>query len=145
MHGAPKPDSKLHGAANPSAEQSTSHGITNVRRQIQFADSTVQRSNASRLPRLPPLVRFRLPETTRCTICLARLMDVLPPIPSPLGPRWRRCWHGLSQGAIFFLICVGAALAWKQMAHPTSFFGQVEVVQAGVASSDAGLLTNLWA
>ena len=72
-------------------------------------------------------------------------MDVLPPIPSPIGPRWRRCWHGLSQIAIFSLICVGAALAWKQMAHPTSFFGQVEVVQAGVASSDAGLLTNLWA
>jgi len=72
-------------------------------------------------------------------------MDVLPPIPSPIGPRWRRRWHGFSQIAVFSLICAGAALAWRQMAHPTAFFGQVEVVQAGVASSDAGLLTNLWA
>src|SRR5438552_1055189 len=80
-------------------------------------DSTVQRFNG--FTNDSPNQPFRLPARVRSFMYFPRLMDVLPPIPSPIGPRWRRCWHGLSQIAIFSLVCVGAALAWKQMAHPT--------------------------
>src|SRR2546423_1119445 len=71
-------------------------------------------------------------------------MDPLIPIPSPLSQRWRRWARNCSHAAIFFLLCGGVALAWRRVIHPATFFGQVELIQAGVASPDAGLLTNLW-
>src|SRR5881628_1318126 len=71
-------------------------------------------------------------------------MDQLPPIPSPIAPRLRRWRRGLFQALIFLLIGLGATMAWRRLMHPSSFFGQVEIIQAGVASPDAGRLTNLW-
>src|SRR4051794_11375467 len=71
-------------------------------------------------------------------------MDPLPPIPSPIAQRWRRWRRNCSHAAIFLLVCLGSTLAWRKVIHPVTFFGQVEIVQAAVASPDAGLLTNLW-
>lgn len=46
---------------------------------------------------------------------------------------------------LFFAAVVsGAVFFWLWNAHPTSFIGQVEVLQANVNTPDAGLLTNLW-
>jgi multidrug resistance efflux pump len=44
----------------------------------------------------------------------------------------------------FVLVVAGATYLWLGRLHPSSFVGQVEVVQASVNSPDAGLLTNLW-
>ena len=71
-------------------------------------------------------------------------MEQLPPISSPIGPRLRRLWRGLFQALIFFLICLGVTVAWTKLMRPSLFFGQVEIIQSGVTSPDAGLLTNLW-
>src|SRR5438876_8840679 len=71
-------------------------------------------------------------------------MEELSPIPSPLAPRWRRWRRGLFQLCVFSLVCLGVLVAWRRVMHPVTFFGQVEVLQAGVASPDAGRLTNLW-
>jgi len=71
-------------------------------------------------------------------------MDPLPPIPIPLGARWRRWRHRVFQATAFLLLCFGIVLAWRKLMHPSTFFGQVEIIQAAVASPDAGLLTNLW-
>jgi multidrug resistance efflux pump len=38
----------------------------------------------------------------------------------------------------------GALWLWLSRIQPTSFVGQVELIQASVNSPDAGLLTNLW-
>jgi multidrug resistance efflux pump len=56
----------------------------------------------------------------------------------------RRLWRGFFQISIFLLICVGVIVAWSKLMRPTIFFGQVEIIQSGVNSPDAGLLTNLW-
>ena len=71
-------------------------------------------------------------------------MDRLPPIPSPIAHRWPRWQRKIIQTAAFFLLCLGIALAWRRIIHPSIFFGQVETIQSAVASPDAGLLTNLW-
>src|SRR5438477_8462049 len=71
-------------------------------------------------------------------------MDALAPIPTSLTHQWRRWRHKAIQITAFLLVCFGVAFAWRELAHPTVFFGQVEIIQAGVASPDAGLLTNLW-
>src|SRR5438128_9940950 len=71
-------------------------------------------------------------------------MDALPPIPSPIAPRLRRWRHGFFQSAVFVCVLLGVGMAWKRLMHPSTFFGQVEIIQAGVASPDAGRLTNLW-
>lgn len=72
------------------------------------------------------------------------MMELAPPIPSPPGNYWRRWRNRLAQAAVFLLAAFGIALTWGKLSRPLTFFGQVEVIQAGVASPDAGLLTNLW-
>src|SRR5436853_6717068 len=44
----------------------------------------------------------------------------------------------------FLLAVCCVAFACRKLALPTVFFGQVEFIQATVASPDAVLLTNLW-
>jgi multidrug resistance efflux pump len=66
------------------------------------------------------------------------------PIPSPFAENWRRFrWKSL-QFIGFFVVCLGIAWAWQQMARPLTFPGQVEIVQANVVATEAGVLTNLW-
>ncbi len=65
------------------------------------------------------------------------------PIPRPLHEHWRSVRFFVVQSIAFVIICCGAALAWKQMARPLTFAGQVEVIQASVTSPESGLLTNL--
>jgi multidrug resistance efflux pump len=44
----------------------------------------------------------------------------------------------------FLVACLGIAWAWHEVSSPLTFPGQVEVVQAQVMASEAGILTNLW-
>ena len=71
-------------------------------------------------------------------------MDPLAPIPSPISHRFRYWRHRVVHGTAFILVCCAIGFAWAKLTRPSTFFGQVEVIQAGVASPDAGLLTNLW-
>lgn len=71
-------------------------------------------------------------------------MEPLPVIPTPTANRVRLL---LQQGLpVVFLLVVAsiAAYLWRLTVRPTSFVGQVEVIQVAVNSRDAGLLTNLW-
>ena len=71
-------------------------------------------------------------------------MDPLTPIPSPLGPRWRRVRSKLVQWMMLLVLCAGSVAAWRHLQQSLTFAGQVETIQTIVSSRDAGFVTNLW-
>lgn len=71
-------------------------------------------------------------------------MDPLTPIPSPIGPRWRRARNGLMQGLMFVALCGAVIWIWPHTVRPVAFVGQVEALDMNVASRDDGVITNLW-
>lgn len=71
-------------------------------------------------------------------------MDALPEIPIPPERRWAEARHRLGPVVVFGLVAAAIGYLWLSRVRPTSFVGQVEVVQASVISPDTGLLTNLW-
>ena len=66
------------------------------------------------------------------------------PIPTPPFEHWRRVRSRVVHAAGFLVVCLGIAWAWHELARPLSFPGQVEIVQAQVMATEAGVLTNLW-
>jgi multidrug resistance efflux pump len=66
------------------------------------------------------------------------------PIPTPARQQWRRMRFQTLQTVGFLVVCVAAAWAWREVARPLTFPGQVEIVQTHVNSTEAGVLTNLW-
>lgn len=71
-------------------------------------------------------------------------MESLPPIPIPASKRFRFLMHQGLPVVVFVLIVAAGSYFWFQTLQPTSFVGQVEIIQVSVNSRDAGLLTNLW-
>jgi multidrug resistance efflux pump len=71
-------------------------------------------------------------------------VDALPEIPIPPHRRWAEARHRLGPVVVFGLVVAAVAYLWLSRLRPTTFVGQVEVVQASVISPDTGLLTNLW-
>jgi biotin carboxyl carrier protein len=65
-------------------------------------------------------------------------------IPTPPWEYWRLFRLKVIQCLGFLVVCLGIAFAWRQMAQPLSFPGEVEVIQAQVIATEAGVLTNLW-
>jgi multidrug resistance efflux pump len=71
-------------------------------------------------------------------------MDSLPLIPTPPRRRLQFFRHRFVPVLVFFLLLAGAVVLWRQNLRPATFVAQVEIVQADVTCTDAGLLTNLW-
>ncbi len=71
-------------------------------------------------------------------------MESLPAIPTPAAKRFRFLVNQGLPVVVFLLVASIGAYLWFQTLQPTSFVGQVEVIQVSVNSRDAGLLTNLW-
>src|SRR6188768_1367876 len=71
-------------------------------------------------------------------------MEPLAPIPSPLGPRWRRARNGLTHGLMFLALCGAVIWIWPHTVRPVGFVGQAEALDMVVASRDDGVITNLW-
>ena len=71
-------------------------------------------------------------------------MESLPPIPTPAAKRFRFLMNQGLPVVVFLLVAAAGGYFWIQTTQPTSFVGQVEVIQVSVNSRDAGLLTNLW-
>ena len=71
-------------------------------------------------------------------------MEPLAPIPSPLGPRWRRARNGVTQGLMFLALCGAVIWIWPHTVRPVGFVGQAEALDMVVASRDDGVITNLW-
>ena len=71
-------------------------------------------------------------------------MEPLTPIPSGLASIWRRWGLPLVRLLVFLGVCSIILLVWQTLQRPSSFVGQVEVVQVAVSSQDAGYLTNVW-
>lgn len=67
----------------------------------------------------------------------------LPPIPTPLGQRWRHFRLQAMPVVVFALVCLAVGLLWRQVVIPASVVGEVEVVTSVVASVQAGSLTSL--
>jgi len=68
----------------------------------------------------------------------------LTPIPSPPLRSRRHLHRTLIHLLVFASAIAGVVMAWRHLQAPTSFVGQVEIIQTVISSRDAGLLTNLW-
>lgn len=71
-------------------------------------------------------------------------MEPLPPIPISAGFLRRRWGAPLVHLVVFLGICWLCVYVWKRVGEPSTFSGQVEVIQIAVSSRDSGYLTNLW-
>ena len=71
-------------------------------------------------------------------------MEPLPPIPTPLGSRWRHLRGRVLQTLVLLVVCAAIAYLWRVLQAPATFVGQVEVVEAIVSSRDDGIISNLW-
>ncbi|MBM3831950.1 MAG: hypothetical protein FJ403_01495 [Verrucomicrobia bacterium] len=67
----------------------------------------------------------------------------LPPIPTPAGQRWREFRIQVLPLLVFLGAVVATVIIWKQNLGAPTLQGEVEAVQAEVASPQAGVLTQL--
>ena len=67
----------------------------------------------------------------------------LPPIPTPPGQRWREFRIQVLPAIIFVAGLVAATFIWKQNIAGPTLQGEVEAIQAQVATPQAGVLTQL--
>src|SRR4030095_11184110 len=71
-------------------------------------------------------------------------MEPLAPIPSPVGPRWRRARNGVMHVLMFLALCGAVIWIWPYTVRPVGFVGQAEALDMVVASRDDGVITHLW-
>jgi biotin carboxyl carrier protein len=65
------------------------------------------------------------------------------PIPTPPIEFWGMLRMKIIQTSGFLIVCLGIAWSWHEMARPLTFPGEVEVTQANIVATEAGVLTNL--
>lgn len=70
-------------------------------------------------------------------------MEPLPPIPRPTSLIWRDFRLRIVPFLVFAAAVGATSLLWRHTVGPTTFIGQVEMIQATVISPSAGLITNL--
>jgi multidrug resistance efflux pump len=70
-------------------------------------------------------------------------MDALPPIPTPLGQRWREFRIQVLPVLVFILAVVAIALLWASYVQPSPVVGEVEAIRAEVTSLQDGLVHQL--
>ncbi len=69
--------------------------------------------------------------------------EPLPPIPTPVGQRWRELRIRVLPVVVFVALLAALPLMWTNYIQPVGIVGQVETNAVNVATTQAGLLTML--
>ncbi len=69
--------------------------------------------------------------------------EILPPIPTPAGQRWREFRIRVLPVFVFLLVLAGTVFMWANYLQPVGIVGLVETNAVNVVTTQAGLLTKL--
>jgi len=70
-------------------------------------------------------------------------MEKLPPIPTPVGQRWREFRIQVLPLIIFLFVLLAVVILWRSFVQPSGIVGEVESIKADLISLQDGLLTRL--
>src|SRR5260221_5903273 len=69
--------------------------------------------------------------------------EILPPIPTPVGQRWREFRIRVVPVFVFLLVLAGTVFMWTNYLQPVGIVGLVETNAVNVVTTSAGLLSKL--